>query len=112
MTAEYRGQADVMRWCGARTPSVITNWIKRYPDEAPQPDVLIWNESSKDPIRGWLPEREAEWKEFAAKRAEHPVNESRRAARTADLIERGVAEGRIDPAEAVKLLRELIGHKP
>ena len=113
MTAEYRGQADVVKWVGAHSPSVVSNWIKRMPDEIPQPDAIIVNEGGAQPTRGWLPERKPEWIEFAAKRntavAESKSANARRTRATAALIEQGVKAGTIDPAEAVKLLAELIG---
>ena len=112
MTVEYRGQSDVGRWCGVGR-AAVSNWLTRFPDEIPEPDVIIMNEGARDPVRGWLPERQAEWLEFADARRSEPTEVGRAAARraraTALLIERGVAAGTIDPAEGVRLLTELIG---
>lgn len=112
MTTEYRGQSDVGRWCGVGR-AAVSNWISRFPDDIPQPDVIIVNEGARDPIRGWLAERQQEWLDFADARRAEPTEAGRAAARrarkTAALIGEGVREGRIDPAEAVKLLAELIG---
>jgi hypothetical protein len=113
MTTEYRGQTDVMRWCGGVTRNAILNWFTRHPDEVPQPDVIILNEGTDQVTRGWLPERRREWEKFAAARRSEPGEAGRAAARrartTAALIEQGVAAGAINPAEGVKLLAALIG---
>lgn len=112
MTTEYRGQSDVGRWCGVGR-AAVSNWITRFPDQVPQPDAVILNKGAKDPIRGWLPERQAEWLDFADARRAEPTEAGRatakRARATALLIEQGVTAGTIDPAEGVKLLTELIG---
>lgn len=115
---EYRGQSDVMLWCGVTRPAV-SNWISRHPDTVPQPDVIIVSEDSSRVIRGWLPERREEWEKFAAARkadraaitasAATRSAASRRAQNTAALIRESVAAGRIEAAEAVALLAELIG---
>lgn len=113
MTAEYRSQGDVARWCGVKR-AAVSNWMSRWPDDTPEPDVIIRSENSGTVTRGWLPERRQEWEKFAAERFHGPHIASGASARvqsTAALIEEGVQTGRIDPQEAVKLLRELIGRK-
>jgi hypothetical protein len=106
----HRGQSDVMQWCGGVTRAAVSNWFARFPDEVPQPDVVIANEGTSQVTRGWLPGRRAEWELFAASRDESSggANTTKRVRRTADMIYQGVQEGRIDPAEGVKLLHELI----
>lgn len=72
-TTEYRGQADVGRWCGVQ-PAAVSHWMRRFastatdPEGYPEPDVVVLNEGSDFVIRGWLPERRAEWEKFAEKR--------------------------------------------
>jgi uncharacterized protein YjcR len=63
------GQAIVAQWCGVK-PVTITMWIDRY-DNWPQPDSVT-HTSATSITRGWLPERKAEWLEFATMRAESP----------------------------------------
>lgn len=108
MIPEYRGASDVARWCGV-TRAAVGNWMARH-DDWPQPDVVVASEGTEQVVRGWLPERRAEWEAWAAKRAaDHSRGAAtRRTRRTAEMIYQGVQEGRIDPAEAVKLLHELI----
>jgi hypothetical protein len=101
-----------MRWCGGVTRNALLNWFARYPDEVPQPDVIIVSEDTDQVTRGWLPERREEWEKFAAARkagAAGRASATRQARRTAELITQCVDAGTIDPREAVRLLRELIG---
>jgi hypothetical protein len=110
----YRGQTDVMNWCGGVNRAAISNWFSRHPDTVPQPDVIIVNEKTNQVTRGWLPERRAEWEKFAADRksADRSAGASaaaRRARSTAALIRKDAEAGRIDPLVAISLLSELIG---
>ena len=112
MTTTYRSQTDVARWCGVQPPAV-SNWIRRFPGKTPAPDVVIATDGSSSAVRGWLPERRREWEAFAARLNAPPGRAAagaatRRARRAAEMIAQGAEDGTIDPAEAVRLLRELI----
>lgn len=111
MTTEYRGQADVARWCGVGR-AAVGNWMARHPSTHPQPDVIIRNEGTSSVTRGWLPERRAEWEAFAAARSSEPRSAKRQAAsrarRTADMIVTDMQAGVITAEEAAKLLATLI----
>ena len=54
----YLGIAGVAEWFGVQAPTV-TKWLARYRGW-PEPDALIGAE------RGWLPEREQEWRDWKA----------------------------------------------
>ena len=112
MTTEYRSQGDVARWCGV-TGAAVSNWMRRHPGTAPAPDVIIVNEGSKDVVRGWLPERRAEWEAFAADRNARPEANAagittRKNRTAAAMIYADMQAGTIDPATAARLLHELI----
>ena len=111
MTTIYRGSTDVMLWCGGVTRPAISNWIKRHPDEVPEPDAEIVNEGIASVTRGWLPERRPEWVAFAdARKATERAStgSARRNRRAAEVIYADMQAGTIDPATAAKLLHELI----
>lgn len=115
MTTVYHGQADVARWCGTASASVVSNWIRRHPDTAPEPDVIIRNDSLRGaPTRGWLPERRAEWEAFAAarKHALPPGSaaavRARKKRKAAGMIYADMQAGTIDATTAARLLHDLI----
>lgn len=114
MTTRYHGQTDVARWCGGISPSVISNWISRYPELVPAPDAETTNEDSSTLIRGWLAERRPEWEAFAAARKRVLPRGPAAAARVrknrtaAAMVYQDMQDGKIDPATAAKLLHELI----
>lgn len=124
MTTVYRGAADVARWCGV-SRSAVSNWLRRFPDGIPQPDVIITTEvtnrgarskTDDDGIKGWLPERREEWETFAAKLRKNPARTAnwkaaatRRSRSAAEQVIRGMETGEISPDAAARLLRELIG---
>jgi hypothetical protein len=60
----YVGVAGVARWFGVK-PGTISTWMRRYPGW-PQPDAEIAPGRHDVPDRGWLPEREAEWRIWRA----------------------------------------------
>jgi hypothetical protein len=46
-------------------PQTVTKWLARY-DNWPQPDIELAPGRNGIPDRGWLPEREQEWREWKA----------------------------------------------
>jgi hypothetical protein len=57
-TVRYLGVAGVAAWFGV-APATVTKWLARY-DGWPEPDAMIGTE------KGWLPEREQEWRAWKA----------------------------------------------
>jgi hypothetical protein len=116
ITTVYRGQTDVALWTKARSPSVVSNWFRRFPKDVPAPDAEIVNTGSPFPLRGYLPGREPEWAAFAARLPARDTPSltpakaaARNARRTADQIYADMEAGDIKPHIAARLLRELIG---
>lgn len=58
------GVAGVAQWFGVK-PETVTKWMLRHPGY-PEPDVTISPGRNGRPDQGWLPEREAEWREWKA----------------------------------------------
>lgn len=56
----YLGITDVAAWFGVR-PQTISQWLKRY-HGWPEPDAMI------STAKGWLPDREADWRAWHAAR--------------------------------------------
>jgi hypothetical protein len=76
------GQATVAQWCGVESATVAM-WITRGPmqprgTEPAEGELPGWPEpdtetrSPRSVTRGWLEERKAEWRRYAAIRAEQP----------------------------------------
>jgi len=63
-TVHYAGQADIARWFNV-TGAAVAKWVNRYSD-TPRPDVIVG--SGHQAQRGWLPEREADWRAWKADR--------------------------------------------
>ncbi|MFC6080934.1 hypothetical protein [Sphaerisporangium aureirubrum] len=61
-TIRYLGPKQVGAWFGVPTATVF-KWTTRYADShpTPEPDALIGDEDGRE-VRGWLPEREQEWR--------------------------------------------------
>lgn len=59
----YVGVSGVAAWFGVSSQTV-TKWLSRYAKShpCPEPDAEI------DGTKGWLPEREAEWRQWAESR--------------------------------------------
>jgi hypothetical protein len=64
MPIRYLGVAGVARWFGVQ-PETVSIWMLRHPGW-PQPDAEIVPGRHGVPDRGWLPEREQEWREWRA----------------------------------------------
>ncbi|MEB3367436.1 hypothetical protein [Saccharopolyspora mangrovi] len=60
MVIRYLGSADIAGWFGVQTHTVNA-WRRRYED-FPEPDALIGD------TPGWLPEREAEIRQWESNR--------------------------------------------
>lgn len=58
ITTHYLGVAGVAAWFGV-APATVTKWLARY-DRWPEPDAMIGSE------KGWLSEREQEWRAWKA----------------------------------------------
>lgn len=84
MTLHTVGQATIAEWCSVTTAAVAM-WIIRYNDW-PEPDVEVTNRDGKV-IRGWLPERRAEWEAYGKPeppRGKHQVRRPRHPERLPD----------------------------
>lgn len=57
-TVSYLGVAGVAAWFGVE-PQTVTKWLSRY-QGWPQPDAETGD------VKGWLPEREDEWRTWKA----------------------------------------------
>lgn len=63
----YLGVAGVAAWFGVE-PGTVTKWLHRY-EGWPVPDALLEpgrNTRTGEPDKGWLPEREDEWRQWKA----------------------------------------------
>lgn len=60
------GSAQVALWLGV-SRAAVANWLARYPDQVPAPDVVIAFPSGHEDW-GWKPQRRAEWEAFYATR--------------------------------------------
>ena len=56
----YIGVAGVASWFGV-SPQTVTKWLDRYAEShpTPEPDAMVGD------VKGWLPEREEEWRKWA-----------------------------------------------
>lgn len=63
----YVGVAGIAKWFGVE-PKTVTKWLNRYAytHPCPPPDAEIGDGDGA--IRGWLPDREAEWRAWHASR--------------------------------------------
>ena len=68
MRLETVGQSIAAEWCQV-SPQTLAGWIHTRTDWPP-PDVII--RTQRHIIRGWLPERKAEWVAYAKIRANSP----------------------------------------
>lgn len=66
------GAGQVAAWLGV-TPAAVANWIRRWPEDIPQPDVVIATPGGI--ARGWKNDRIGDWEAFFA-RHHRPAKEA------------------------------------
>lgn len=66
----YVGVAGVAAWFGV-SPQTVTKWLDRYAETHPTPEPDAETSEGKNTVKGWLPEREAEWRAWADARPGH-----------------------------------------
>ena len=88
-TVWYVGVAGVAAWLEV-SPPTVTKWLTRYAEThpTPAPDAEIGEEGSG--VKGWLPEREAEWRAWDEGRPGQGA-----AGRPKPRVGRGVGESQI-----------------
>ncbi|WP_433367877.1 hypothetical protein [Streptosporangium sp. CA-115845] len=63
----YVGVAGVAAWFEV-SPGTVTKWLDRYAETHPYPKPDAEIGEGKLAVKGWLPEREAEWRAWKAGR--------------------------------------------
>lgn len=66
-TARYVGVGGVAQWLEVE-PGTVSKWLIRYAETHPCPSPDAEIVEGVKVTRGWLPEREAQWKEWAEAR--------------------------------------------
>lgn len=61
----YVGVAGIAKWFGVE-PKTVTKWLIRYAETHPWPKPDAQIGEGEGAVRGWLPERETEWRAWKA----------------------------------------------